>query len=136
MRDMKEDMITLKRSVFNSSSTELKIEHHIFAPNHGQGICDAAHSHGVRKLKNWALENDKIIEKPQEVMEVFNTLKNHSAQVICYDQAIEDVQTFTGIVGCLVFRYDSSNGKVKGYENSRSTKVVKSWVPKTKTARK
>lgn len=115
---------------------ELRIEHHIFAPNHGQGICDAAHSHGVRRLKNWALENDKIIEKPHEIMQVFNTLKNHQAHVICNDQAFEDVQTFTGISGCLVFRYDSVNGKVKGYENSRSPTVLKSWVPNTKVARK
>lgn len=118
-----------------SSGNELRIEHHIFAPNHGQGICDAGHSHGVRKLKNWALENDKIIDKPQEVMEVFKTIKNHTASVVANNQAYEDVQTFTGISTCLVFRFDSDNGSVKGYENSQSKRVVKSWVPKTKSNR-
>lgn len=119
-----------------NTKNELKIEHHIFAPNHGQGICDTAHSHGAKKLKIWALENDKIIEKPNEVASVIGSVKNHSAFVVFNDQAFEDVYTFTGISQCYAFRFDSTNAKVLGYENSESKVVLKGWSPKPKVARK
>src|SRR5487761_2321897 len=34
---------------------EIQVEHHVFAPNHGQGIYSAAHSIAVKKMKIWAL---------------------------------------------------------------------------------
>ena len=114
---------------------ELHIEHHIFAPNHGTGICDAAHAVGVKKLKIWALDNDKIIEKPEQVTNVFNSIKNHTAFVVRNDESVEDVRTLSGIKECYTFRFDSRAGKVLGYADCHSKVCKESWFPKSKIAR-
>ena len=103
----------------------IDIEHHILAPNHGQGICDSAHGVGVKKLKYKFFKDGKTIDTPQQVVDVFNMIKNHSAIALDNDEKQVDVRSFPGINDC--FKFTFTNDQIIGWADSKAPNSLHSW---------
>jgi hypothetical protein len=93
---------------------DVEIEHIILAPYHGWGPCDGAKSQDAsKKFHNIQLNTGKYHNDVEDVVEVFNTVRNHNAVRVdsTLVQPVQTNATLHTISSYFHFRYDPENSK-------------------------